>query len=462
MLQKYYALVILLLINQAVYCQDINTSGPRPTPSQLAWQNSELGVLISYDLPVFQGTPYNQSQNRITPFRDLNIFNPTKLNTDQWIQAAKLAGARFAILTVTHETGFALYQSDVNPYCMKAIKYKNGKGDIVRDFVNSCKKYGIQPGIYVGIRWNSFLGVHDFRIEGTSDFAKRRQAFYKNMCEEMVHELCTRYGKLFMIWFDGGADDPTKTGPNVLPIVQKYQPDCLFYHNAQKADFRWGGSESGTVPYPCWSTFPFVFSHAAKQDTIFANNFQLLKTGAPKGKYWMPAMSDAPLRGENGGHDWFWNPNEDHHVNSLSKLMQMYYQSVGHNSTLIIGLTPDNRGLIPDADVTRLKQWGDSVKKVFKTPIASWAIQNNDYSITFPKEKSFNKIVIEEKIELGERVRSFVVEAKILGEWTNLISGSCIGHKYIKVLEAPIKASAIRLKIIESNAEPMIKSFTIY
>lgn len=462
MLKKYYTFILFLSINHAVNAQDTNTIEPRPTPSQLAWQNAELGVLISYDLPVFQGTPYNQSQNRITPFRDPNIFNPSNLNTDQWIQAAKSAGARFAILTVTHETGFALYQSDVNPYCMKAIKYKNGKGDIVRDFINSCNKYGIQPGIYVGIRWNSFLGVHDFKVEGNSEFAKQRQSFYKNMCEKMVQELCTRYGKLFMIWFDGGADDPSKTGPNVLPIVQKYQPDCLFYHNAQKADFRWGGSESGTVPYPCWSTFPFVFSHAANQEYIFANNFQLLKNGAPNGKYWMPAMSDAPLRGANGGHDWFWNPNEDHHVSSVSKLMQMYYQSVGHNSTLILGLTPDNRGLIPTTDANILKAWGDSIQKVFKTPIASWAIQNKDFTITIPKEKTFSKIVIEEKIEMGERVRSFELEAKVLGEWKKLISGSCIGHKFIQVLETPINASAIRLKITESKSEPIIKSFSVY
>ena len=462
MLKKFYTFILFLFINHAVYVQDINSIEPRPTPSQLAWQNAELGVLISYDLPVFQGTPYNQSKNRITPFKDPNIFNPTNLNTDQWIQTAKSAGAHFAILTVTHETGFALYQSDVNPYCMKSIKYKNGKGDIVRDFINSCNKFGIQPGIYVGIRWNSFLGVHDFKVEGNSEFAQQRQVFYKNMCEKMVQELCTRYGKLFMIWFDGGADDPSKTGPNVLPIVQKYQPDCLFYHNAQKADFRWGGSESGTVPYPCWSTFPFVFSHAAQQQTIFANNFQLLKTGAPNGKYWMPAMSDAPLRGSNGGHDWFWNPNEDHHVSSVSKLMQMYYQSIGHNSTLIIGLTPDNRGLIPTADANRLKEWGDSIQKVFKTPIASWTIQNKDYTITIPKEKTFSKIVIEEKIEMGEHVRSFEVEVKVLGEWKKLISGSCIGHKFIKILDTPINASAVRLIIKESNSEAIIKSFSIY
>jgi alpha-L-fucosidase len=458
---KYYLLILITLCSTSFgFAQEINQ--PKPTAPQLAWQKAEVGVLISYDLPVFQGTPYNQAQNRITPFTNANIFNPTQLNTDQWIQAAKAGGAKFAVLTVTHETGFALYQSDANPYCMKAIKFQNGKGDIVRDFVNSCRKYGVEPGIYVGIRWNSYLGVHDFKIEGTSEFVKRRQAAYKNMCEQMVTELCTRYGKLFMIWFDGGADDPSKNGPNILPIVTKYQPNCLFYHNAQKADFRWGGSESGTVPYPSWSTFPFVFSHAAKQETIFANNFALLKTGDPAGKFWMPAMSDAPLRGHKGGHDWFWNPSEDHHVNPIDKMMNMYYGSVGHNSTLILGITPDNRGLIPNADVAMLRAWGDSIKKVFKTPVASLKPQQKDYTINIPLQKSFSKIVIQENIQEGERVRSFVIEASINDQWKAIKEGSCIGHKYIGLLETPIKATAVRLIIKEATSAPMIKTFALY
>jgi alpha-L-fucosidase len=458
---KYYLLILITLCSTSFgFAQEINQ--PKPSAPQLAWQRAEVGVLISYDLPVFQGTPYNQAQNRITPFNNANIFNPTQLNTDQWIQAAKAGGAKFAVLTVTHETGFALYQSDANPYCMKAIKFQNGKGDIVRDFVNSCRKYGVEPGIYVGIRWNSYLGVHDFKIEGSSEFVKRRQAAYKNMCEQMVTELCTRYGKLFMIWFDGGADDPSKNGPNILPIVTKYQPNCLFYHNAQKADFRWGGSESGTVPYPSWSTFPFVFSHAVKQETIFANNFALLKTGDPAGKFWMPAMSDAPLRGHKGGHDWFWNPSEDHHVNPLDKMMNMYYGSVGHNSTLILGITPDNRGLIPNADVAMLKAWGDSIKKVFKTPVASLKPQQKDYTINIPLQKSFSKIVIQENIQEGDRVRSFVIEVRINDQWKAIKEGSCIGHKYIGLLDTPIKATAVRLIIKEATSAPMIKTFALY
>ena len=457
--------LLLVCFLSMIFCQKSIAQNeqvfPLPNPSQIKWQTAELGVLISYDLPVFQGKRYNQAENRIVPIPNLNIFNPKELETDQWVKASKMAGAKFAILTVTHETGFALYQSDVNPYCMKALAFKNGKGDIVRDFVNSCRKYGIMPGIYVGIRWNSFFGIHDFKVEGESQFAKNRQLYYKKMCEGMVTELCTRYGELFMIWFDGGADDPTKLGADVLPIVQKYQPNCLFYHNAQLAHVRWGGSESGTVPYPSWSTFPFPFSHADKKEIVFANNFDLLKHGDKDGKYWMPAMSDAPLRGFNGGHDWFWNPNEDNHVYPVENLLKMYQNSVGHNSTLVLGLTPDNRGLIPDADVKRLKEFGNEIAKIYSNPIATTSGEGTDFEIKIPNEKKIQQIVLQEQIIKGERVREFIVEAEINGHWQKIMNGSCIGNKYIFQFE-PIQVERVRLKITVSTNTPVIKNFSVY
>lgn len=435
---------------------------PVPNKAQLNWQQAELVALFSYDLHVFDKKKYLQTENRINPVPDYNIFNPQHLNTDQWIESAAKAGIKVAILTATHETGFALYQSDVNPYCMKALKFQDGKGDIVRDFVNSCRKYGILPGIYLGIRWNSFLGVHDFRLEGESQFAKNRQLAYKKMCEGMVRELCTRYGELFVIWFDGGADDPTKYGADVLPIVQQTQPNCLFYHNAQRADFRWGGSESGTVPYPCWSTFSFPFSHAANKEKVFADNFKLLKHGDSSGKYWMPAMSDAPLRGYNKRHEWFWEPGDDAHVFPLDDLVKMYYNSVGHNSILILGLTPDDRGLIPDTDVMRLKELGNEIKKRFANPLAEWKESNSNYTLLIPSNMPVSELVIQEDIQFGERVRSFIVEGLIGKKWTKITEGSCIGHKYIYVPEKPFNCKKIRLKINHSVNKPLIKSFKIY
>ncbi|MCB0732655.1 MAG: alpha-L-fucosidase, partial [Ignavibacteriae bacterium] len=419
---------------------------------------AELGVVFHYDLHVFENKKYNQSINRITPIEDYNIFNPTKLDTDQWIKAVKNMGGKFAILTATHETGFALYQSDVNPYSLKAVKWQDGKGDIVRDFVNSCRKYDIKPGIYVGIRWNSFFGVHNFLVNGEGDFRELRQAYYKKMCEGMVKELCSNYGELFEIWFDGGADHPDNGAPDVLPIVKKYQPNCLFYHNKQYAEARWGGSESGTVPYPCWATFPNFYSHAGETP---AETIELLKHGDPNGKYWMPAMSDAPLRGFNGRHEWFWEPDDENHIFPLENLMEMYNKSVGRNSTLIVGLTPNPEGLLPDEDVERLKQWGDEIKKQYGNPLASTNGSGNIFLIDLNNVKQISSIVIQEDIKYGERVRKFIVEGFENNKWEILNEGTCIGHK--RIINLPfIEVQKIRLIIKDSIDEPQIKTFSIY
>lgn len=457
--------IILIILTCCCHCCfTIAQNIPVPNQQQIAWQQAELGVIFHYDLHVFDSSKYSQPANRITPIADYNIFNPTQLNIEQWIKAAKGAGAKFALLTATHETGFALYQSDVNPYCLKAVKWKDGKGDLVNDFVTACRKYNIQPGIYLGIRWNSFFGVHDFVVEGSGDMQKKRQQYYNTMVEGMVKEICTRYGPLFEIWFDGGASSPEKGAPDILPIVKKYQPNCLFYHNDQLAEARWGGSETGTVGYPCWATF--TYNHTGSGESaipgISKNGYALLKQGDSLGKYWMPAMADAPLRGYNGRHEWFWEPGDENHIYPLNDLVNRYYQSVGRNATLILGLTPDNRGLVPDEDVQRLKEFGNEIKRRFDNPIAATSGKGTKFIITLSKTQVINQFVIQEDIAKGHRVKRFHVQALINGKWKTVAAGSAIGHKYIQLLDKPVVTKKLRLIIDDVFAEPDIKNFAVY
>lgn len=461
---KIAVLFVLVFVGIRLYAQKEQVKPiPVPTPAQLEWQDAEIAAVFHYDLHVFDGKRYDQNYNRITPIPDINIFNPTHLNTDQWIRTAKSAGAKIAILTATHETGFALYQSDVNHYCMKALKYKDGKGDIVRDFVNSCRKYGVKPGIYIGIRWNSYLGVHDFMMpkDGTT-FSANRQAYYNRMCEGMTRELMSRYGDLAIVWYDGGGHGPELGGPDVLPIVEKYQKSIIFYHNTQRADIRWGGSESGTVPYPCWGTYPFPYSHSTNQDVVFKDDFKLLKHGDPNGEYYKPAMSDTPLHGY-GSHEWFWEPNDESHILPLGSMIDMYVKSAGRNSTLIIGLTPDERGLMPGKDSVRLAEFGDSLRKRFDNPIArvTYVSARRPTMLKLPYPTRVHDIVLQEDIRRGERVRHYIIEGKTDGRWILLDEGSCIGHKHIIPLQGA-KVSAIRLKILSALEGFCIKEMAVY
>ncbi|MCP9611961.1 alpha-L-fucosidase [Coprobacter tertius] len=451
---------ILWLLFCFIDCFSQNQTIPVPKPQQLKWHDAEMGAIFHYDLHVFDGVRYNQVSNRINPINDYNIFDPQKLDTDQWIRSAKAAGCKFALLTATHETGFGLWQSDVNPYCLKALKWKNGKGDIVRDFVNSCRKYGLQPGIYLGIRWNSLLGVHNFKVGGEGEFERKRQEWYKHYCEKMLTELCTRYGDLFMIWFDGGADDPLGDGPDVEPIVEKYQPECLFYHNINRADLRWGGSESGTVGYPCWSTFPVPASHN-KGIEREENWLELLRHGDKNGKYWVPAMADTPLRGINGRHEWFWEPGDENNIYSLNELMDIYEKSVGRNATLIIGLTPDPQGLIPEGDKKRLEEFGKEIDRNFLRPLAQTSGKKDSLVLDLGGEQQVNYCIIQENIAKGERIRKYKVEVLKDGNWQCVCVGESVGHKRIQRFEQ-VKTSAVRLTVTSSVALPDIKNFSVF
>jgi alpha-L-fucosidase len=274
----------------------------------------------------------------------------------------------------------------------------------------------------------------------------------------MVTELCTRYGELFEIWFDGGADHPDNGAPDVLPIVKEHQPNCLFYHNLQLAEARWGGSESGTVPYPCWATFPNPYSHGG--DTP-AERIRLLKHGDPDGKYWMPAMSDAPLRGHDGRHEWFWEPGDEAHIEPLEDLMDMYYGSVGRNSTLIIGLTPDPNGLLPEPDVRRLKEWGREIERRFSNPLAETFGEGTTLELRLSGAQAVNHFIIQENIRHGERVRRYEIQAEVDGEWVTVSEGTCIGHKRIQKVQS-VSTEKIRLIILDAVSKPQIKHFGVY
>jgi alpha-L-fucosidase len=435
---------------------------PLPSAVQMQWQRAEYGVLISYDLHVSDGQRYNQAQNRITPPTNYQMFNPERLDTDQWIRSVRDAGGKFAILTVTHETGFALYQSDINPFSLKSVQWRDGKGDILADFIASCRKYGILPGVYIGIRWNAFLGVYDFKIEGTSEFAKRRQSWYNHYCERMTEEILSKYGPLFFIWFDGGAHGPELGGADILPIAQRLQPGAIFYHNSQRADIRWGGSESGTVPYPCWSTYPFPYSHSTNQSVVFANDFKLLKTGDPQGKYYMPAMSDAPLRGAKGRHEWFWEPQDEAAIQSVDHLMRMYMGSVGHNSTLILGVTPGPDGLFPQADADTLKAFRARLNQMFSRPVAQIAGQETTLEMEIPRDSSFNLIDLSESLADGQRIRAFVIEVRQRGKWRTLVQGTSVGYRFLHRLKEPLKGDRLRLRVTESMDTPRIERLAVW
>lgn len=413
---------------------------PRPTPEQAAWQDMELGMFIHYDIPVFKpGWDHRQYEAR----PDASIFSPKKLNTDQWMEAAKAMGAKYAVFVAKHGSGFMCWQSDLYPYGMKQSPYKNGQGDIVRDFVNSCRKYGIQPGIYAHMGCNGYLEVDNpgliNRGKGGDPI---KQARYAQICEGMLNELWGNYGPLSEIWFDGGVLDPAKGGPNMLPILRKLQPKAIVFQGPA-ASIRWIGNEDGVAPYPCWATAP---------DTRDYNG-----GGSPTQRKWLPGECDVPIR--NGV--WLWLPNTEGRLFNVDQLMDKYYRSVGHNCNLLLNANPDQDGLIPEPDMKRYQEFGDEMRRRFGKSLAETSGRGNLLELALEKPATIDHVVIMEQITEGERIRKYLVEGLVGGQWKPLCSGQSVGHKRIERF-APAEVARIRLRTTESVAEPVIRKLAAY
>lgn len=430
---------------------------PRPTPAQLAWQECEIGLIYHFDLPVAAGefAGNNTVRQRLDPAR----YNPTKLDTDQWLEAAKAAGARYAVFTATHFNGFMQWQSDLYPYGVKQAAWRDGKGDVVGDFVESCRNAGIKPGIYFSTHRNVYWEVWGHYVNWGKGRDTPEQERFNRVAEKMTEELCSRYGPLVQIWYDAGVKTPSEGGPDVLPIFEKHQPDSVFYHNKQRSDHRWIGNERGFAGDPCWATMPKIDGEVSHNSATWKRH---LLNGLADGPYWSPGMVDVPLRGAHGVHNWFWKPGQDHGVESTESLLRMYDQSVGRNCVLTIGEVVTSEGLVPESDIRRLAEFGRAVRERFSRPAGEAGGTGADLELVLDHPARVDQVVLMEDIAQGERVREYAVEGLVGGDqWRPLAQGQSIGHKWIHRFE-PVEVARLKLRVSRSAATPIIRRFAAY
>ena len=343
-------------------------------------------------------------------------------------------------------------------YGLKQAKWRNGKGDIIKDFVTSCRKAGIMPGIYFSTHRNVYCEVWDHYVNWGKGKGTTAQETYNKIATAQAEELFSKYGDLLQVWMDAGTKTVAEGGPDVLGAFEKHQPNGLFYHSTARSGHRWIGNENGHANYPCWSTMPKGeggVSHNKKEWK------PLLGSGDPKGTVWSPGCADAPVRGSNGKHNWFWREGEEQGLDSKEKLVKMYYESVGRNSNLVLGEVITSEGLVPETDAKRMKEFGDEIKRRFSNPVSTTSGSGKRINLKTPKKQKVNQVVLMENIAQGERVRQFKVEGKTNNGWKVLTEGSCIGHKYIARFDE-VEVSSLRLVITESTAKPIVKEFTIY
>ncbi|MBE6896937.1 MAG: hypothetical protein E7477_07540 [Ruminococcaceae bacterium] len=427
----------------------------KPTKQQLEWADMELGVLIHYCMeiynPEFRGYKTAAVRTELPP----SIMNPTKLDTDQWIAAAHAMGAKYAVLVANHCTGFSLWQTKVNDYSCASMAWKDGKGDILADFIKSCEKYGLTPGIYYSTGCNGYYDIDDSRaMDYKSDFYRE---YVKNV-EAQVKELWSEYGELFEIWFDGGVIPVEKGGPNLVPILQKYQPNAICFQGPKEYahNVRWVGNEDGLAPENCWAT---TNNGEAAYDGTF--DCEAAGVGDPNGKYWWPAETDMPNRTHRAfGGGWAWRAGEEKEIFTPEQLLDCYIRSVGRNSNLLMGMAISVDGDFQDTK--QFEEFGKLIKETFGKPIVSVDGEKDhltvdSVSLAVSKPTEINYISIMEDISDGQNIRQF----DIFLDGELFYSGECIGHKRIIPVKGK-KASQVLLKINKYVDMPTIRKFEIF
>ena len=415
---------------------------------QIEFLDWEYGMFFHFGIRSFYPGHVDWDNKEMPPEK----FNPTELDCEQWIRVAKEAGATYAILTTKHHDGFALWPSKYSNYSVAQTPWKEGKGDVVREFVDACRKYDLKVGLYYSpAQW----GKYSIPFEN----AKEYDDYFVNQ----ITELLTNYGKIDYLWFDGcGSEGHEYDKARIVKAMGEMQPDMLTFCDPEwTPGVRWVGNEDGYASL----NNPLVVS---------STDFSELATEEQKlsEAVFLPSECDCKLRAT-----WFYDHNEDT-IKSVDELFGMYEMSVGHGSNFLINIGPDNRGLLPDADVKRILELGARIKAGYGTPanFGEMEKQGDVYTITHkeagptdewkkPSEKNLtNCVVIKEELSNGQKVESFSVygylpnyrHKKIL-----LFEGKTIGHKVICKF-SPLRASKYEVVINFYNGDYVIKDIKAY
>jgi alpha-L-fucosidase len=415
----------------------------KPTPQQNEWQDLEFGVILHIGTNTFLDREWGDGK------ADAKVFNPTQFNPDQWMKAIKASGAKYVVMVAKHHDGFCLWPTDQTDYSVKHIPWENGKSDVVGAAARAARANGLKFGIYLS-PWDR----HDPRYADPVAYDK----YYNSELEELV----TRYGQLVELWLDGaGSAGRTYNFPKFIETLREYQPNTIVFADAalfEYGDARWGGDESGKIEYENWNV---IDRHGEVR--------------------WRPIEIDTPL------HDlhWFWHPHDTATLKTVDQLMDSYENAVGHGGQWLIGVAPDDRGLLPDADVARLNELGAALAKRYGNNLAKTHLPTDEnvahaldgdrdtfwsapagsrtasLEVRFAQPITFDHAITMEWLNDGQTIQQYRIEAWVDGAWKTLTASYAIGHKKIDAFP-PVTAQRVRLHIVASSGDARIREFQLY
>lgn len=392
-------------------------------------------MFVCLDPCTWQGS---ESDNHSTP---LDQINPTKLDTDQWCQAALAWGAKEILFVAKHTGGFCWWQTETTPYSIKDTAWRDGKGDVLVELAKSCRKFGLSMGIYVypgDAWWGAGIG------SGGRTADPARQETYNKVFRQQLREaieIPSRYVPIIEVWFDGSCVI------DVGDILKQYAPGAVVFQGPH-ASTRWVGNEDGWVPYPTWNTL---------KRADLAGGLATAQQNDADGDAWAPLEPNTTLY----RHFWFWSAENEKKRKSLDELMSVYYKSVGRGAVMLLNSTPNTDGLIPDDDMQRYRELGAEIARRFDHPLAETAGRGDSLEIDLGKPTLLNHTIIMEDYWFGERIRAYVVEGLADGQWTKLAEGISVGRERIDHFPDAV-VTKVRLRITRSVDNPLIRRFALF
>jgi alpha-L-fucosidase len=415
----------------------------RPTPQQVEWQDLEMGAIIHFGPNTFLDREWGDGT------ADPSVFNPTQFDPEQWMRALEAAGIKYVILVAKHHDGFCLWPTSQTDYSVKNSPWETGQGDVVRRVEEAARKFGLKFGIYLS-PWDR----HEPRYKDAAEYDQYYRA--------ELDEIAQRYGELEEFWLDGaGSVGHVYNFPRLIEELRTFQPNTLVFADValfEYGDIRWVGNEQGKIPYENWNV---IDRHGYLR--------------------WRPVEADTPLHKEH----WFWHPNDEASLKSVPELMAIYEQTVGRGGQLVLGVAPDRRGLLPQADVERLRQFGGAVKERYGENLCArharataneeaaldgdpgtfWSAPLHSHRATlevrFDKPVTFSRALTMEWLNDGQHVERYTIEIYQGGKWTAIARGQAIGHKRIDQFDS-VTASRVRLNILSSTREALIREFQLF
>lgn len=382
----------------------------RITKQQKDFLDWEFGVFFHFGIRTFYEGHVDWDMEPMDP----NKFNPTALNCEQWIRTIKKAGAKYAILVCKHHDGFANWPSKYTDYSVANTPWKNGKGDVVDEFVKACRKYDMKIGLYYSPAQFGASSHSKEKIDGEA---------YCTYFINQVSELLVNYGKIDYIWFDGCGSEGVEYDKNrIVSAIRSMQPEILIF-NMWDPDTRWVGNESGYTPLP-------HYNYAEKLNfSILTNKLDDATLGGEKP--FLPAECDFKLR----DNAWFYSKYNEYSRKTLDELIGIYYYSVGRGSNFLINIGPNEGGVLPQADCDLLLEFGNEIKRRFSNPISPDEIEylENEIHIRFKDKEIVNTVVMMEDLKITEVVDDFSIGiyTHFHEQLIDVYYGKTVGHKTI-------------------------------